>query len=289
MSRQPRIGLLGIMQELYDDMIPGITERQGRYAQSVAQRLAGVAEVTFSRPARNREDVEAIARELVAADVDGIMIVMLTYGPAMRTVRALLDTPVPLLLANIQPERTITARVGHGGPHLQPGHPRRAGSGQLAGPLRGAVLGDHRRLGVARVRGRVRGLGARRADGDRPAPHADRAARLSDERDGRHPLRPAGDAAPARPDGGVRGPRAGGGAHPGGLRCRGGLGHRPPPRSVRDRRRPSRANVTRTPPASKSRCAGCSTTTATPASRSTSTRSAATGASSSCRCWPPRT
>ena len=29
-SRQPRIGLLGIMQELYDDMIPGITERQGR-------------------------------------------------------------------------------------------------------------------------------------------------------------------------------------------------------------------------------------------------------------------
>ncbi len=34
---------------------------------------------------------------------------MLTYGPAMRTVRALLETPVPLLLANIQPERAITA------------------------------------------------------------------------------------------------------------------------------------------------------------------------------------
>jgi len=38
MSRKPRIGLLGIMQELYDDMIPGITERQGRYAADVAQR-----------------------------------------------------------------------------------------------------------------------------------------------------------------------------------------------------------------------------------------------------------
>src|SRR5262249_24656544 len=38
------------------------------------------------------------------------MIVMLTYGPAMRTVRALMDTPVPLLLANIQPERTVTAK-----------------------------------------------------------------------------------------------------------------------------------------------------------------------------------
>jgi L-arabinose isomerase len=108
-SRKPRIGLLGIMQELYDDMIPGITERQGRYAESVGRQLAGVAEVQFPRPARNRDDVEAITRELLAADVDGIAIVMLTYGPAMRTVRALLDTPVPVLLANIQPERSITA------------------------------------------------------------------------------------------------------------------------------------------------------------------------------------
>lgn len=107
-SRQPRIGLLGIMQELYDDMIPGITDRQAEYARSVAQRLAGVAEVQFTRPARNREDVEAIARELVAAGVDGIAIVMLTYGPAMRTVRALLETPVPVMLANIQPERSVT-------------------------------------------------------------------------------------------------------------------------------------------------------------------------------------
>ena len=110
MSRPPRIGLLGIMQELYDDMIPGITERQGEYAAAVAQKLAPVADVRFTRPARNREDVEAIARELVAADVDGIAIVMLTYGPAMRTVRALLQTPVPLLLTNIQPERSITPR-----------------------------------------------------------------------------------------------------------------------------------------------------------------------------------
>jgi len=108
-SRQPRIGLLGIMQELYDDMIPGITERQGQYAAAVAERLAGVADVRFTRPARNREDIESIAGELADADVDGIAIVMLTYGPAMRTVRALADTRVPLLLANIQPERSITA------------------------------------------------------------------------------------------------------------------------------------------------------------------------------------
>jgi L-arabinose isomerase len=97
------------MQELYDDMIPGITDHQAAYAGRVAERLSGVAEMTFTRPARNRGDVEAVARELTAAGVDGIMIVMLTYGPAMRTVRALMDTPLPLLLANIQPERAVTA------------------------------------------------------------------------------------------------------------------------------------------------------------------------------------
>ncbi len=106
---KPRIGLLGIMQELYDEMLPGITEHQAEYARAVAARLAGVAEVEFIRPARNREDVEEIVREYGARGLDGIAIVMLTYGPAMRTVRALLDTPLPLMLANIQPERSVTA------------------------------------------------------------------------------------------------------------------------------------------------------------------------------------
>jgi L-arabinose isomerase len=109
MNERPRIGLLGIMQELYDDMIPGITDHQARYASEVAERLSPVADVKFTRPARNRDDVETITQELLDAGVDGIVIVMLTYGPAMRTVRALLEVPVPLLLANIQPERSVTA------------------------------------------------------------------------------------------------------------------------------------------------------------------------------------
>jgi L-arabinose isomerase len=109
MSQLPRIGLLGIMQELYDEMIPGITEHQAAYAAEVAQRLSEVADVSFTRPARNQSDIEERTAELVAEGVDGIMIVMLTYGPAMRSVRALRAVPVPLMLANIQPERSITA------------------------------------------------------------------------------------------------------------------------------------------------------------------------------------
>ena len=98
------------MQELYDDMIPGITDHQAAYARELAGSLSSVADVVFLRPARNRDDVEAITKELHDAGVDGIMIVMLTYGPAMRTVRALVENPLPVLLANVQPEREVKDR-----------------------------------------------------------------------------------------------------------------------------------------------------------------------------------
>ena len=53
-ATRPRVGVLGIMQELYDDMLPGITERQGEFAASVARQLSDVAQVSFTRPARIR-------------------------------------------------------------------------------------------------------------------------------------------------------------------------------------------------------------------------------------------
>ena len=38
-ERKPRIGILGIMQDLYDDMIPGIAQRQEGYAAELAAHL----------------------------------------------------------------------------------------------------------------------------------------------------------------------------------------------------------------------------------------------------------
>ena len=60
MPARPRIGLLGIMQALYDDMLPGITERQAAYARELGDALAGVADVEVAAPARDREDIDAL-------------------------------------------------------------------------------------------------------------------------------------------------------------------------------------------------------------------------------------
>jgi len=51
-DRKPRIGILGIMQDLYDDMIPGIAQRQERYAAELAQHLSDVGEFIPSKPVR---------------------------------------------------------------------------------------------------------------------------------------------------------------------------------------------------------------------------------------------
>ena len=107
-NRRPRLGLLGIMQELYDDMLPGITERQEAYAREVCDALAPVAEMVFPGAARNRDDIERHMHGFAEGDIDGVVIVMLTYGPALRTVRALMANPLPIMLANIQPLATVT-------------------------------------------------------------------------------------------------------------------------------------------------------------------------------------
>jgi L-arabinose isomerase len=107
-GRKPRIGILGVMQDLYDDMIPGIAQRQEGYAAELAAHLADVGEFIPSKAIKYREDAVRAMREFENADLDGVMVVMLTYGPAMRVARLLAESRLPVLLANIQPEPDVT-------------------------------------------------------------------------------------------------------------------------------------------------------------------------------------
>src|SRR5699024_11893447 len=67
------------------DLIPGITTHQEQYAREVCDQLSGVADWEFPRAARNRGDIEEILGGFNQRGLDGVMIVMLTYSPAMRT------------------------------------------------------------------------------------------------------------------------------------------------------------------------------------------------------------
>src|SRR3954452_18107998 len=107
-ATRPRVGVLGIMQELYDDMLPGITERQGAYAQEIGVQLQDGVDVQVAPPARNRADIEATVRGFEQDGLDRVLVVMLTYGPGMRVARALSETRLPVCLADIQPVPEVT-------------------------------------------------------------------------------------------------------------------------------------------------------------------------------------
>ncbi|MBX9387066.1 L-fucose/L-arabinose isomerase family protein [Streptomonospora nanhaiensis] len=96
------------MQPLYDDMIPGITERQAGYARAIAESLADVADCVVGEPVRGRADAERAMRAFENDDLDGVLVVMLTYGPSLRVTRVLHEARLPLCLANIQPDPVVT-------------------------------------------------------------------------------------------------------------------------------------------------------------------------------------
>jgi L-arabinose isomerase len=108
-STRPRIGLLGIMQALYDEMLPGISERQAAYANDVAAALGDLADIEVAAPVKDRDAAERAVADFESRELDGLLVVMLTFGPAMRVARALAQTHLPICLANIQPVPAVTS------------------------------------------------------------------------------------------------------------------------------------------------------------------------------------
>jgi len=107
-KRKPRVGLLGIMHGLYDESQPEITRAQEAFAREIVKKLSPVADIDFPGAAKSRQQIEKTVREFNYKQYDGILVVMLLYSPGFRLVRALEDNNLPVLLANIQPLRSVT-------------------------------------------------------------------------------------------------------------------------------------------------------------------------------------
>lgn len=98
----PRLGLLGLMLELYDRALPDLKPQEEQFAGKLAGKLASFAEVTWGGIAVIREEVEARLAAFAQADVDLIVIVHLSYSPSLIALPGLLRTDTPLVLFNTQ-------------------------------------------------------------------------------------------------------------------------------------------------------------------------------------------
>ena len=90
-GRQPGRGSAcsAIMQELYDEMLPGITRAPGGVRARGRRGARAPWTCTSPCPRVNRADIERALREFERRGLDGLLVVMLTYGPGMRVARAL--------------------------------------------------------------------------------------------------------------------------------------------------------------------------------------------------------
>jgi len=100
---KPRIGLLALTLELYEQLLPTLREDRERWLrQSVLPILESFAEVEFDRAVFTREGIEAAVRGFEASGVDALMVICLTYSPSQLALPALRRTRLPILIWNTQ-------------------------------------------------------------------------------------------------------------------------------------------------------------------------------------------
>ena len=96
---RPKIGILALMQGLYDHSQPEIPANQTKFVQNVISQLADVADFDFPGLSKERPDVERIVKHFNEANLDGIMVINTLYSPGMRIVQAFKQNNLPVLLA----------------------------------------------------------------------------------------------------------------------------------------------------------------------------------------------
>ncbi len=111
-NAKPRLGVLALMLENYEPLFPGITKSQETYVHEVLSSLSGTAEFVFPRIAANRETIEALTAQYNAENLDGILILMLSYSQGQYLVHAMQKNTLPLALALVQPDETVGEEFG---------------------------------------------------------------------------------------------------------------------------------------------------------------------------------
>lgn len=109
-SRKARVGLLGLMLELYD-VWPDLKDKMADFGRAVAETLTPFADVSFPGVCNTRAQVETAVAAFEADGTDLIIVVLLTYAPSHIAAPALCRTRLPVLLYNTQRLRAVTPEI----------------------------------------------------------------------------------------------------------------------------------------------------------------------------------
>ncbi len=100
---KPKIGLLGLTLEFYEQLAPQLRSERERFVrEKLIPALSPVAEVRFERAVCRREDVERMVAGFENDGLDAVLVVLLTYAPSLIAARALKQTRLPVIIWNTQ-------------------------------------------------------------------------------------------------------------------------------------------------------------------------------------------
>ncbi len=99
--RRARVGLLGLMFDLYDAW-PDLKPTMAEFGEELVKTLAPFAEADFPGVCTQRQEVDAAVARWEAEGRDLIVVVLLTYTPSHVALPALSRTRLPVLIFNTQ-------------------------------------------------------------------------------------------------------------------------------------------------------------------------------------------
>ncbi|HOX57354.1 MAG TPA: hypothetical protein P5205_12400 [Candidatus Paceibacterota bacterium] len=121
---RPKVGLLALTLELYENLLPDLRgAREAWLRRAVIPALQREADLLFTRAVFRREDIEQVVAELETAGADALLVVLLTYSPSQLALPALRRARLPIVIWNTQELRgvdqafTLTHMVDNHGVH----------------------------------------------------------------------------------------------------------------------------------------------------------------------------
>ncbi len=106
-GKKAKVGLLGLMLELYD-LLPELKPMMTGFGAELVSTLSPFADVDFPGVCNTREQVDRAVARFEADGSDLIVVVLLTYAPSHIALPALSRTRLPVVIFNTQQLHAIT-------------------------------------------------------------------------------------------------------------------------------------------------------------------------------------
>ena len=106
-KKKPKVGLLPLMLELYKKSYPQLPEKQKPFIDHLRSNLQQFSDVFVASVCSTSADVRTAIKEFEEDEVDGIVILFISYSTSISALNPLLETTLPLLLFSTAPKSSM--------------------------------------------------------------------------------------------------------------------------------------------------------------------------------------